>query len=448
MKRFGYILLSAIALLVIFTLSLAQLETKNAKYLLRVLTGSDVRGYYGSAIEGPYNWTGQRPMFAVSASGETDGPTRTGQIFFYDSLLSTRASLTITSPTEGELFGLDMSGGGDWNGDGTPDLAVSAPNSQVATKGMGRVYVYLGGPEFGRSISGTVKSDEDGDGFGEAIRLKDDINGDGLADLVVGAPRSHKAGPTAGRVYIWYGKHSGSPSGKSDVEIPLGTTNDLFGTDISTGDVNGDGKADLAIGAPHHNIGDKLPGSVFLFLGGPNATFTKPSEIISGEGTTFQDEFGRAVAIVQDMNGDQMADLVIGAPQVTRDGKQVGKVYVYAGGSTISKTAITTFWGNTEAGRFGDRIFALGDLNGDSKGDWAVQARDDANSRGVIYLYYGGWDKEFYKFSGESSADQLGNAVAKLGSVSGGPAGTIAVGARWNDSEVENGGRVYLLAIE
>ncbi len=448
MKRFGYILLSSVALLVIFTLSLAQLETRNAKYLLRVLNGTDVRGYYGSSIEGPHNWDGQRTMFAVAASGETDGPTRTGQIFFYDSLLSDRAALTISAPVEGELFGLAMSGGGDWNGDGKPDLAVAAPNSQVSTKGTGRVYLYFGGADFGKSVSGSVKSGENGDGFGEAVHLRDDINGDGLADLIVGAPRSAKAGATAGRAYIWFGRREGAIPSKADVEIPLGTTNDLFGTDIATGDVNGDGQADLAIGAPHHNIGEKLPGSVFLFFGGPSASFTKPSQVISGEATTFQDEFGRSVAIVQDVNGDKTADIVIGAPQVTRDGKQMGKVYLYGGGSTISKTPDATYWGSTEAGRFGDHVFALGDLNNDGKGDWAVQARDDASSRGVLYLYYGGWDKEFYKFSGESLADQLGNAAAALGSISGGPAGTIAVGARWNDSEAENAGRVYLLAFE
>ena len=448
MKRIGYVLLATVGLLVAFTLSLAQLETRNAKFLLRVLTGSDVRGYFGSAIEGPYVWNGQTAMFAISQSGETDGPTRSGRVMFYDSVLADHPAMTISAPTEGELFGLAMSGGGDWNGDGNPDLAVGAPNSQVATKGMGRVYLYAGGADFGHSMTGSVSSGEDGDGFGEAVQLKDDINGDGLADLIVGAPRSEKAGATAGRAYIWFGKREGVPSGKADVEIPLGTTNDLFGTDIATGDLNGDGQADLAIGAPHHNLGDKIPGSVFVFFGGPSGTFTKASQVISGEATSFHDQFGKAVAIVRDATGDGTADLVIGAPQVVQDGKQLGKVYVYAGAAEISKTPTTTYWGTAEAGRFGDRVYALGDLNGDGKGDWAVQARDDAGSRGVLYLYYGGWDKEFHKFMGEMLADQLGNSAVVLGSTSGGPAGTIAVGARWNDSEAENAGRVYLLAIE
>jgi hypothetical protein len=325
---------------------------------------------------------------------------------------------------------------------------VGAPNVPTSTTGAGRVYLYFGGADFGKSVSGSVASGEDGDGFGEAVNLKSDINGDGLADLIVGAPRSAKSGATAGRVYIWFGKHGGSFLGKEDVQIPLGTINDLFGTSIATGDLNGDGKADLAIGAPHHNIGEKIPGSVFIFQGGPGANFTRMTQVVSGEATQFQDEFGKSVVIIPDQNGDRAAELVIGAPQVTVSGRQLGKVYVYYGGQMVSKSPAATFMGAVEAGRFGDNVFSLGDINGDGKGDFAVQARDDAQSRGVVYCYYGGSDREFHKFTGEMMADQVGNSVVALGSVAGGPANALAVGARWNDAGAENAGRVYLLSIE
>lgn len=448
MKRFGFILISSVILLMIFTISLAQMEARNAKYLLRVLTGRDVRGYYGSTVIEPRSWNGQTPMFAISQSGESDGPTRVGQIFFYDSLLAEEAQLVITSPNEGELFGWAMSGGGDWNGDGTPDLAVGAPNAPTPTAGVGKVYLYFGGADFGRSLSGSLSSGEEGDGFGEAVHLESDINGDALSDLIVGAPRSAKTGATAGRVYIWFGKQNGTPAGNPDVEIPLGTINDLFGTAIATGDLNGDGQADLAIGAPHHNIGDKIPGSVFVFFGGTGAKFTRASQVISGEATQFHDQFGKTLAIVTDQNGDGKAELIIGAPQVTVAGRQLGKVYLYHGGTTISKSPAATFLGATEAGRFGENVFSLGDMNSDGKGDFAVQARDDAGSRGVVYFYLGGGDREYYRFSGETVADQLGNSVAALAGVFGGTGKALAVAARWNDSEVENAGRVYLLSIE
>jgi len=356
--------------------------------------------------------------------------------------------MVIDSPMDGEMFGWAMSGGGDWNGDGQPDLAVGAPNVPTPTTGMGRVYLYFGGADFGNSVSGSVSSGEDGDGFGEAVNLKSDLNGDGLADLVVGAPRSEKSGATAGRVYIWFGKRGRTIGGVEDVQIPLGTMNDLFGTCIATGDLNGDGQADLAIGSPHHNLGDKIPGSVFIIRGGPGANFTRVTQVVSGEATQFHDQFGKSVAITSDQNGDGMADLVIGAPQVIVSGRQLGKVYVYYGGQAVSKSPAFTYVGSVDAGRFGENVFSLGDLNGDGRGDFAVQARDDAQSRGVVYLYYGGSDREFHKFTGEKMADQLGNSVVALGAVAGRPAKALAVGARWSDSGWENAGRVYLISIE
>ncbi|MBU0510064.1 FG-GAP repeat protein [bacterium] len=448
MKRVGIVLLTAVALLVVFTLALAQLEARSAKHLLRVLTGEDVRGYFGSALEGAYAFTGDKPLFAVSSTGEVQGPIRTGQVDFHDGLLAEKPVLTIRGVEEGDLFGWTLSGGGDWNGDGIPDLAVGAPNSTAGGSPPGKVYVYLGGPEFGKSSAAIVTAGEKADGFGEAISLKHDINGDGLADLIVGAPRSHKAGATAGRAYVWYGKKEGSPAKEPDVEVKIGTTNDLFGTCIATGDLNGDGQADVAIGVPHDKLGGDWLGAVFVFHGGTGIDFKAPSQTVRGEGTAFQDQFGRSIAIVADQNGDGAAELAVGAPQVTVDGKQFGKVYLFYGGAKIASQANMTFAGPTEAGRFGQLVYDLGDINGDGKGDWAVHAEAETGGRGTIRLYYGGWEKEFYKFTGESVGDRLGNATISVGDFDANGSADILVGARWNDACGENAGRVYVLGIE
>ncbi len=448
MKRVALLFILACALVTRQSASWAQPVPRTAEDVLHTLTGKDVRGYYGSALVDAYPWTGQMPMLGVSQSGETDGPSRTGHVFFYDSLTAEQPRLVIDSPMDGEVFGWSMSGGGDMNGDGLPDLAVGAPNDPTPTTGMGRVYIYFGGPDFGKTVSGSVSSGEDGDGFGEAVNLRNDINGDGLADLIVGAPRSAKSGATSGRVYIWFGKREGSIGGKEDAQIPLGTTNDLFGTSLATGDLNGDGKADLVVGSPHHNVGEKIPGSVFIFRGGSTSKFTQAAQIISGEATQFHDQFGKSVAIVPDLNGDGIMDLIVGAPQVTVGGRQLGKAYLYHGGSPVAANPASTFLGAVEAGRFGDNVFSIGDVNGDGKGDFAVQARDDAQSRGVVYLYHGGTDYQFQKFAGEQVADQLGNSVCAMSGTAGNPSKSIAVGARWNDGGGENSGRVYVLRLE
>ncbi|MBU0692762.1 FG-GAP repeat protein [bacterium] len=445
MKRVGFVLVAAVAMLVIFTIAMAQLETRSAKHLLRVISGETVRGYFGSGVEGMYAWTGDKPLFAVSSSGEVNGPIRSGKVMFFDGLLADNPIHEFSAPKEGEVFGRTLSGGGDWNGDGIPDLAVGAPGDRESA---GKVYLYFGGANIGSTVNGELSAKEVGDQFGTAISLHHDLNGDGLADLVVGAPKSAKAGATAGRAYIWLGKKDGTPAASPDIEIKLGTTNDLFGTAIATGDVTGDGHADLVIGSPHHNLGEKLPGSIFVIHGGPEANLASVKKIISGESSGFQDEFGYGVAIVNDMNDDGASEIVVGAPKVLRDGKQIGKAYLYYGGAAMASEPSRTFWGADEAGGFGEAVFALGDLNRDGKGDWAVQASSAAGSRGTVYFYYGGWEKDFYQFNGEMLSDQLGNAVVALGDVEGNESVQVLVGARWNDTEAENAGRIYILSFD
>ncbi len=449
MKRVGIILLSSVTLLVIFTLALAQLENKSAKYLLRVISGENARSYFGSGVEGAYAWSGGAMLFAASYSGETDGPVRTGAVQFYDKLLADDPVLTISGKAEGELFGSALSGGGDWNGDGHPDLAIAAEGGQgTGTKPPGKVYVYLGGPGFGGDAAAVLSMGESKDSFGQALNLKNDINGDGLADLVIGAPHSAKSGATSGRVYIWFGKKDGTPGKSPDKEIPLGTMNDLFGTSVSTGDLNGDGEADLVVGAPHYGTEATYSGAAYVFRGGAGAKFTQADQIVKGEITAFQDQFGWSVAVVNDVNGDQKMELMIGAPQVTVGGKQLGRAYLLSGGDKLDLTLAKTYTGNSEGGRYGQRVFSLGDLNADGKGDWAVQADAESEGRGVVHFYYGGWDKPFYSHAGETLGDRFGSTVASIGDLDGNGSKEILIGARWNDTEAENSGRVYILSFD
>lgn len=449
MKRIGYILVSAVMLLAVYALSLAQLESKNsaAKYLLRVMDGPAVRAYFGSAVEGAYAWTGGNPLYAVSYTGENAGPVATGAVQFYDGLLASEPTLTIKGQDEGELFGSSMSTG-DFNGDGTPDLAIAAEGGQgTGAKPAGKVYLYMGGAGFGGSAQ-VVTAGESKDSFGRSISLAHDINGDNYADLVVGAPHSAKAGATAGRAYVYFGNANGVAK-TPDLEFKQGTLNDLFGSTVSTGDITGDGQADLVIGAPHYGAEATYNGAVYVFAGGKGISSSKHTKLYKGELTSFQDQFGWSTAIVPDVNGDNVAELVVGAPQFTSGGRQIGKVYVYSGGANLPDGPSGTFTGTAEAARYGEKVFAIGDLNKDGKGDWAAQASNANQSRGVVFFYYGGWETDFYQFSGENIADAAGNSIASLGDLDGNGAMDLAVGARWWDQEgAENMGRTYLLSIQ
>ena len=87
------------------------------------------------------------------------------------------------------------------------------------------------------------------------------------------------------------------------------------------------------------------------------------------------------------------------------------------------------------------------DINKDGKGDFAVQGESESGSKGVVRFFYAGWDKDFYQFTGETTADRAGNAVAGIGDMDGNGSFEIIIGARWNDAMAENGGRAYILSL-
>jgi hypothetical protein len=422
-------------------------DGSSAKYLISVLTGKTPDACFGSAIQGGADWTASGKKYvAIGASGGSGGPVFGGAVYFFDKFADEEPVLTLKGIEEGDLFGYRLSGGKDMNGDGIPDLAVSAPYGRTGFQKAGKVYLFLGGQDFATAKPIALSADELSDGFGMAICLDEDLNDDGLFDLVVGAPYSNRGGASAGTVYIWWGTKTLKNGAKPDVILRQGTTNDMFGNSLSAGDLNGDGQADLAVGAPQHNVGEKLPGSVFVYFGGSKAKWNEPSLVLNGEATSFQDYFGVSVKIVGDINGDGGSDLLVGAPKVKISTGDEGRVYLYSGGQALDAKPDQILNGGTALGHFGSAVYAAGDLNRDGKADFVVQSEDGAEGHGMLHFYYGGWETAFYEMTGEMIGDRLGNSIAPLGDFNGDGTEDMAIGARWNDASGRDGGRVYILS--
>jgi len=437
----------ALGMLVFGLAGKALAETDSAKYLISVITGKTPYAYFGSAIQGGVDWTASgKKYIAVGASGGVGGPVFGGAVYFFDKLTDEAPAMTLNGIEEGDLFGYRLSGGKDMNGDGIPDLAVSAPYGRTGPQKPGKVYLFLGGQEFATAKPIAVSAGEMSDGFGMSVCLEEDLNGDGLFDLVVGAPYSNRGGAVAGTVYIWWGSKALKNEAKPDIILRQGTANDMFGNSLSAGDINGDGQADLVVGAPQHNVGEKLPGSVFVYFGGSKAKWNEPSLVLHGEATTFQDYFGASVKIVGDINGDGGSDLLVSAPKVKVTTGDEGRVYLYSGGQALDAKPDQILNGGTALSHFGSAVCAAGDLNRDGKADYVVQSEDAAEGRGILHFYYGGWEIPFYEMTGETIGDRLGNSVAPLGDFNGDGTEDIAVGARWNDASGRDGGRVYFLS--
>ena len=149
---------------------------------------------------------------------------------------------------------------GDLNADGFVDVVIGSPDSDVDRfddtdvvhlSEAGKVRVFFGSAKgLAEEAAITYEGDQAFGHFGHSVQVVGDVNGNGIADLVAGAPDQHDKDPEAGRTYLYLGSDAG-PSRYPDRVLSGDSANGRFGASVSTaGDVNNDGLADVVIGAP------------------------------------------------------------------------------------------------------------------------------------------------------------------------------------------------------
>ncbi|MBD2769944.1 FG-GAP repeat protein, partial [Hymenobacter sp. BT664] len=178
-----------------------------------------------------------------------------------------------------------------------------------------------------------------------------DLNGDGYADLAAGAYLYTNGQASEGAVFVYYGGATGLqtvPANPAAAALRLESNqaNAAFGASVAgVGDLNGDGYADLAAGAPLYANGQSQEGAAFVYYGGATGLQTVPANPAAAalrlESNTPTARMANSLAGASDLNGDGYADLAIGAPQYTGGQSQAGAVFVYYGGSTGSSNRDT-----------------------------------------------------------------------------------------------------------
>lgn len=215
--------------------------------------------------------------------------------------------LTLNGSAAGDRFGIAVAIVGDVNNDGHDDFAVAADGDDTAGLDFGSVTVYSG---LDWSVLHTVYGSETDEGFGTALSGGGDYNGDGYDDFVVGSPRSDTAAIDAGRVRVYSGFDA------SVLHDFSGTVADQqFGFSVGgRGDVNADGHADIIVGAPYPSPGMSQPaGDVFVYSGIDGSLLHHVPAPNYGS-YTWRYDFGYSVAIIPDLDDDGRDDFVIGSP--------------------------------------------------------------------------------------------------------------------------------------
>src|SRR3989339_266361 len=317
----------------------------------------------------------------------------------YYTATSTLADVIITGEGTDSSFGFSFSTG-DLNSDGKTDLVVGA---QGYNSSQGRVYIFYsqnGQVNLNKSIVGESTSDY----FGNAM-TSGDFDADGDIDLAVGA---YEYNTGQGRVYIFYNDYDYGDHASTADEIITGETSNSFGNSLVAGDLNADGKTDLAVGA---NWSTQC--SVYIFYNDGNYTSlaSTADEIITGEASS---QFGTSMS-VGDLNSDGKEDLVVGAVNYS---SYRGRSYIfYNDGSYAASAASADEIITGEASSQFGTSMSVGDLNSDGKTDLIVGAKSFSSFTGRTYIFYN--DGQYplnatsadIMITGENNGDYFGIAM-------------------------------------
>ncbi len=358
---------------------------------------------------------------------------------------------SVESDEDDAYLGTSVAAAGDVNGDGYADVAVGSFQHDGGETDEGEGRLYLGSPTgLGTTAAWTVESDSAGAFFGYSVAGAGDVDGDGYADLIVGAPRYDGGSPLEGAAFLYAGSASGL-----EVTPAWMTEADQGGAELghsvsSAGDSNGDGFEDVLVGAPGYDDGEIDEGAAFLYFGSPSGLEVTPGWM--GQADHAGAEFGHSVANAGDVDGDGLADVVVGAYLYPFTMSNEGAAFVYSGSATgLSPSPVWAAGSGQLNSRFGYSVGSAGDLDGDGLGDLAV---------GALFFHDGGLDEGgAFVFSGSSSGlatepgwlttggqdeARWGGSLASVGDVNGDGFGDLVVGAYYYDAPETDEGALFL----
>jgi hypothetical protein len=368
------------------------------------------------------DWIGSSSGIAILMTGSL-----TGELILVDS------GTVFSGTNPGDRAGFAVAGAGDLNQDGFDDLLVGAPHTDAG----GAAYL-IHGPATGNidleaSASRVWTAQIPDDRAGQAVAGAGDTDGDGVPDVLIGAPEAGR-----GLVYLLRGPTGPSDTlAEADAIIQSELESPSTGFALAAGDTDGDGLSDVLVGCPQDNTNGNETGAAYLFTGPVEGTVSTDSASAGIFGQNPLDWAGSAVA-VGDLNADGHEDLVIGAYRVDVGGMQSGAVYVIYGpissGGNLANADLKLV-GSADQEHVGISVAVVADHDGDGAQDLLIGADRASDDRGGAYLITGPLQGNetlgdaHALVVGPNSGDRLGASVASAGDTDGDGTTDLLLGA-------------------